>query len=213
MAGEMEARLKCFYLGARLGDALEDLQERAEDLVEDVAPVPVGDRVRPSDSLLEAWDEVRGILLHTGAGSAECGYDDPEIKTLVANIDPIVQQRMTVTDVHDFRRALDELTILMARREAGERRPAGESAVRHHAVPAGEGDVKSHLEDAERSLRAAAGSSDCGKCRELIEPEAETVRRIRSLYEKAERVAERQGRAAGEVAALHAEGDRILANE
>ncbi len=124
-AGEGLSRVRCFLLGAELGDALEDLQEQTEDLVEQAAKITQGSGdVFPDTCLTNTWSDVRDILL--GPAVLDCGFDNPEVQNLVQNLNPLLTGRRTdmgsmpiikPEDVPVIRLAVDNLTAIMAHLE------------------------------------------------------------------------------------------------
>lgn len=124
-AGEDLGRIRCFLWGAQLGDALEDLQEQTEDLVEQAAQITRGSGdVHPDTCLINTWSDVRDILL--GPAVLDCGFANPEVETLVHNLDPLLTGRRSAVgavviikpeDVPVIRLGVDNLTALMAHLE------------------------------------------------------------------------------------------------
>lgn len=125
VAGEDTGRIRCFLWGAQLGDAMEDLQEQTEDLVEQAAQITHGTGdISPDTCLTNTWGDVRDILL--GPAASDCGFNNPEVQTLVHNLDPLIASRTTELggaiiikpdDVPAIRLAVDRLTAIMAHLE------------------------------------------------------------------------------------------------
>jgi hypothetical protein len=112
---EVLERVRCFLSGARLGDALEDLQEQTEDLVQEAATgAPTG--TMPQDMVFTTWDVVKSEL---SFGRDVCGTYDDLVETYRAVIDHALgsPHHLTTKDVSVLRQTLDSLTARMAVRE------------------------------------------------------------------------------------------------
>lgn len=105
-----DERLKCFLLGVEVGDALEDLQEQTEDLVEQAAVVSDQFQTLSLPSCLKntAGDLVDMLV---GPASLDCGWESPGIGVLSQLRNGVVKP----AEVAQIRKRVDEITAHFAR--------------------------------------------------------------------------------------------------
>lgn len=105
-----DERFKCFLLGVEVGDALEDLQEQTEDLIEQAAVVsdPFQTIALPSCLVNTAGDLVDMLV---GPASLECGFESPGIGVL----NQLHNGRVKPAEVEGIRREIDKITAWFAR--------------------------------------------------------------------------------------------------
>lgn len=104
-------RLRCFLLGTEVGDALEDLQQQTEDLLEEVAVgTHASEEFQVDSCLVGTAADIYDMLI--GPAGTDCGFNEAEVNLGV--LSKLRGGRVRREEVLDVRRDVDKITMYFA---------------------------------------------------------------------------------------------------
>ena len=113
----------CFLLGYELGDAVEDLQQQTEELLEEAGEAAFSaelaahhPKVQFTNELKSTWSDVRDRFIASQPGGFDCQFTDESTLAIVRELHVYLTQPRGIetTEVPVVRTLVDRLTARMA---------------------------------------------------------------------------------------------------